>query len=116
MSTRNKLYLSPLVCISLKCLLFILGNTDIDFLRSHLPSSPPIASVLNAGLVSAGTEMTVACKIPLNLFLIKLILTIVNSNLTADQVEGSVQGAVDVFQHSSILTGSSLLRISIFYL
>ena len=110
MSTRNKLYLSPLVCINLKHLSFIVGNTDIDFLSSHLPSSPPIASVLNAGLVSAGIEMTVACKIPLNLFVIKLILTIVNSNLTADQIEGSVPGAVDVFQHSSsISTGSSLL-------
>ena len=110
MSTRNKLYLSPLVCFNLKCLSFIVGNTDIDVLGSHLPSPPPVASVLNAGLVSAGTEMTVVCKIPLNLFLIKLILTIVNSNLTADQVESSVQGAVDVFQHFfSILTGSSLL-------
>ena len=110
MSTRKKLYLSPLVCMNFECLSFIIGNSDIDFLSSQLPSSLPIASVLNAGLVSAGTEMTVACKIPLNLFVIKLILTIVNSNLTADQVEGSVQGAVDVSQHSSsILTGSSLL-------
>ena len=63
-----------------------------------------------------GTEMTVACKISLNMFAIKLILTFSNSNLTVDQVEGPVQGAVDFLQHSSpILTGSCLLQISIFY-
>jgi hypothetical protein len=60
--------------------------------------------------------MTVACEIPLNLFAIKLILTFINSNLTADQVEGYVHGAVDFLQpSSSILTGSCLLQISIFY-
>ena len=38
----------------------IIGNTDIDFLSPHLPTSPPVAS---AGLV--GNEMAVASKIPL---------------------------------------------------
>ena len=41
----------------------IIGNTDIDFLSPHLPTSPPGTSVLNAGLV--GNEMTVASEIPL---------------------------------------------------
>ena len=60
--------------------------------------------------------MTVACEIPLNLFAIKSIFTFINSNLTADIVEGSMQGAVDFLQHSfSVLTGSCLLQISIFY-
>ncbi|KIK05004.1 hypothetical protein K443DRAFT_675474, partial [Laccaria amethystina LaAM-08-1] len=54
-----------------------------DFLSSHLPTSPPIVPVLNVGLVSVGAKMTVAF----------------------DQVEGSVQGAVDFLQHPSpILT------------
>ncbi|KIJ98823.1 hypothetical protein K443DRAFT_680410 [Laccaria amethystina LaAM-08-1] len=54
-----------------------------DFLSSHLPTSPPIAPILNVGLVSVGTEMTVAF----------------------DHVEGSMQGAVDFLQHPSpILT------------
>jgi len=61
-----------------------------------------------------GTEMTVACEIPLKLFAIKMILTFINSNLTADQVEGPVQEA-DLLQHPPILTGSCLLQISIFY-
>ena len=65
--------------------------------------------------MSVGTEMTVACEITFKPSTMKLILTSINSNLTADQVEGSVQGAVDFLQHSSsILTGSSLLQISIF--
>ena len=63
-----------------------------------------------------GTEMTVACEIPLNLFAIKLILTFIDSNLSVDQVEGPVQGAVDFLQNPSpILTGSCLLQISILY-
>jgi hypothetical protein len=114
--SRNKFYLSPVVCINTKPLLFIISNTDIDFLSSHLPTSPPIAPVLNVGLVSVGTEMTIACEIPLNLFAIRLILTFINSNLSVDHVEGSMQGAVDFLQHPSpILTGSCLLQISIFY-
>jgi len=112
LSTRNKFYLSPLVCINPKPLSFIIGNTDIDFLSPHLPTSPPIAPV-NVGLVSVGTEMTVACEIPLNLY-IKLILTF--TNISVDQVEGPVQGAVDFLQHPfPSLTGSCLLQISIFY-
>ncbi|KIJ94775.1 hypothetical protein K443DRAFT_640771, partial [Laccaria amethystina LaAM-08-1] len=61
-----------------------------DFLSSHLPTSPPIAPVLNEGLA---TEMTVAFN----------------------QVEGPAQGAVDFLQHPSpILTDfpSSDLPIS----
>ena len=113
LSTHNKFYLSPLVCIDPKPLSFVLGNTDIDFLSSHLPTSPPVAPVLNLGL---GTEMTVASEIPLNLFSIRLMVTFINANLTVDQVEGPVQGAVHLLQHSSpILTGSCFLQISIFY-
>ena len=47
-------------------------------MTSCLPTSPPIAPVLNIGLVSVGTEMTVACEIPLNLFAMKLMLTFIN--------------------------------------
>ena len=66
--------------------------------------------------MAVGTEMTFACEIPLNLFAIKLILTFINPNLSVDQVEGPVEGAVDFLQHPSpILTGSCLLQISIFY-
>ena len=75
LNAHNKSYLSPLVCLNPKPLSFIIGNTDIDFLSSHLPTSPPIAPV--PGLVSVGTEMTVACEIPLNLFAISLILTFI---------------------------------------
>jgi len=115
-SACNKLYLSPLVCIKPKPLPFIIGNTDIDFLSSHLPTSPPIAPVLNVGLVLVDAEMTAACEIPLNQFVMKLMLTFLNSNLTADQVEGPVEGAVNFLQHPSpILTGSCLLQISIIY-
>ena len=57
-------YLLPLVCINPKPLSFIISNTDIDALSSHLPASPPIAPVLNVGLVSVGPETTVACEIP----------------------------------------------------
>ena len=106
LSTCNKFYLSPLVCISPKPRSFIVVNADIDSLSSHLSTSPPIAPVLNVAFVSAGTEMTVASEIPLNLFAIKLILTFINSNLTVDQVEGPVEGAVDILQYSSpILAG-----------
>ena len=116
LSTRNKFYLSLLVCINPKPLLFIIGNTDIDFLSSRLPTSPPIAPVLHVGLVSVGTEMTVACEIWLNLLAINLMLTFINSNLTADQVEDCVEGAINSLQHpASILTGSCLLQLSIFY-
>ena len=116
LSTCNKFYLSPLVCIYPKPLSFFIGNTDIDFLSSHLPTSPPIAPVLNVGLVSVGTEMTAACEIPCNLFAIKLILNFINSNLTVDQVEGPAEKPVDILQHPSpILTGLCLLKIFIFY-
>ena len=49
--------------------------TLIDFPSSHLPTSPPIAPILNVGLVSLDTEMADACEISLNLFAIKMILT-----------------------------------------
>ena len=112
----NKFYVSPLVCINPKPLSFIIGNTDIDFPNSHLPTSPAITPVLDVGLVLVSSKMAIACEIPLNLFAIKLTLTFINSDLTADEVEGSVQGAVDFLQHSSsILTGSCLLQISIIY-
>ena len=68
LSPCNECYLLPLVCINPKPLLFIIGNTDIDALSSYLPTSPPIAPVLNVGLMSARTEMTAASEIPLNLF------------------------------------------------
>jgi hypothetical protein len=116
LSARNKFYVSPLVCINPKPLSFVIGNTDIDSLSSHLPTSPPIAPIQNVRLVSVGTEMTIASEILLNLFVIKLILTFINSNIIDDQVEGSMHGAVGFLQHcSSILTGSCLLQISLFY-
>ena len=106
LSVCNKFYLFPLVCINPKPLSFIIGNTDIDFLGTHLPTPPPIAPGLNVDVVSVGTEMTVACEIPLNLPAIKLMLTFIDSNLTVDQVEGPVKGAVDFLQHPSpTLTG-----------
>ena len=115
LSAPSNIYLSPQVCINPKPPSFIIGITDIDVLSSDLPTSSPIAPVMNVGLVSVGTELTVACKISLNLFAINLILTFTNSNFTVDQVEGPVQGAVDFLQHPSpILTGSCLLQISIF--
>ena len=58
-----------------------------------------------------GVGMNVACEIPLNLFSIMLILTFINFNLTVGQVEGPVQGAVDISSH--IFTGSSLCQIYI---
>jgi len=62
-----------------------------------------------------GSEMTAACEIPLNLFAMNLMLTFINSNLTVDQVEGPVEGAVNFLQHASpILTGLCLCQISIF--
>ena len=83
---------------------------------SHLPTSPPIAPVLNVGLVSGGTEMTVACEIPLSLHAIELMLTFINYIIKVDRVELPVEGAVNFLQHPScILTGSCLLQISIFY-
>ena len=100
-------YLLPLVCINPKALSFIIGNTDIDAPSSHLPTSPPIAPVLN--VMSASTEMTAACEIPLSLFAIKLILTFINFNLSVDQVE---EGPDDFLQHTSpVLTGLYLLQI-----
>ena len=108
-------YLLPLVCINPKPLSFIIGNTDIDAPSSHLPTSPLIAPVLNVGPVSADTEMT-ACEIPLWQFALKLILIFINLNSTVNQVEGCVEGAIDSLQYSSsILTGSTLLQIFIFY-
>ena len=44
---------------------------------------------------------------------VMLMLTFSDSNFTVGQVEGLVQGVVDI--SSDILTGSSLLQISIFY-
>ena len=70
LTAHNKFYLSPVVCTHPKPLSFIVGNTDIDIMSTYLPTSPPIAPVLNIGLVSADTEMSVACEIPLNLFAI----------------------------------------------
>ena len=114
LTAHNKFYLSSLVCIHPKPLSCIVSNTDIDILSTYLPTSPPIAPVLN--IVSAGTEMTVACEISLNLFVINVILNFINSYLTVDQIEGPMQGAANFLQHPSpILTGSSLLQISMFY-
>ena len=116
LSAHNKFYLSPVVCINPKPLPFIISNTDIDIPSSYLPTSPPIAPVLNVGSVSADTEMTFACEIPLNLVAIILILSFINSYLTVDRIEGPVQGAVDSLPHPSlILAGSCLLQICIFY-
>ena len=63
LGARNKLLLSPLVCIDPNPLSFIISNTDLDFLSSHLPLSPPIAPVLNVDKLSGDTEVTVACEI-----------------------------------------------------
>ena len=82
LSFCNKFYLSPLVCTNPKPPSFIIGNTDIDFLSSDLPISPPIAPLLNLGLASVGTEMVVPCEITLSLFAIKSTLTFINSNLS----------------------------------
>ena len=70
LTARNKFYLPSLVRIYPKPLSFIVSNTDIDIPSTYLPTSPPIAPVLN--VVSAGTEMTVACEISLNLFAINV--------------------------------------------
>ena len=113
LSAQSRFYLSLLVCVNLRPLSFIIGNPDIDFRSSHLPTSAPIASVLNVGLDSVGVGMNVPCEIPLNLFAIMLMLTFIHLNFTVGQVEGTVQGAVDISSH--ILTGSCLLQISIFY-
>ena len=117
-STCNMFCLPPLVCINLRLLSFVMSDSDIDFLSSHLCNSPPITPIPKVGLVSGRTETetTVACEIPLNLFAMELTLSFIDSNPTVDQVEGLVQGAVDFLeQPSSILTGSCLLQISIFY-
>ena len=113
LTAHNKFYLSPVVCIHPKPLSFIIGNTDIDILSSHWSTSPPIAPVLKG---SAGTEMTVSCEISLDLFAINLILTLINSYITVNQIEVPVEGVVNVLLHPSpILTGSCLLQISTFY-
>ena len=102
-------YLLPVVCINPRPLSFIIGNTDIDAPSSHLPTSPLIDPVPNVALMSAGTETTAACEIPPNLFAIKLILVFIHSNLTVNLVEGPVEGAGDILQHSSpILTCSKI--------
>ena len=81
-----------------------------------MPTSPPIAPVLNVGSVLLDTETIFACEMPLNLFAIKLTLTFTNPNLAVDQVDDPVQGAVDFLeQPSPIWTGSCLLQIFIFY-
>ena len=113
LSAQSRFYLSLLVCVNLRGLSFIISNTDIDYPSSHLPTSAPIASVLNVCLDSVGVGMNVACEIPLNLFAIMLMLTLIHLNFTVGQVEGTVQGAVDI--SSYILAGSCLLQISIFY-
>ena len=113
LSAQSGFYLSPPVCVNLRPLSFIIGNTDIDFPSSHLPTPALIASVPNVSLDSVGARMDVACEILLNLFSIMLMLTFINSNLTVDWVEGPVQGVVDI--SSDIFTGSSLLQISMFY-
>ena len=114
LTARNKFYLSSLVRIHPKPLSFIVSNTDIDIPSTYLPTSPPIGPDLN--VVSAGTEMTVACEISLNFFAINVILTFIDSYLTVDQIEGPVHGAPNFLQNPSpILTGSSLLQISILY-
>ena len=113
LSPQSRFYPSPLVCVDLRPLSFIIGNTDIDFPSSDLLTSVPIASVRNVSLDSVSAGMTIACEIPLNLFAIMLMLTFIDSDLTVGKVEGSVQGAVDISSH--IFTGSSLLQISIFY-
>ena len=104
-------HLLPLVCINPKPLSLIIGNTDVDALSSHLPTSATIAPVLNEGLMSAGFELTATCEILLNIFDIKFILIFTHSNLTVNLNEGPVEGAVDILQQSSpTLTGSCLLR------
>ena len=73
----------------------------------NLPTSPSIAPVMNV----VDAEMTDACEMFLNLFAIKLILSFINCYISVDEVEGPVQGAVDILQHpSSIVTGSCLLK------
>ena len=100
----------------MKPLLLTIDTTDIDALSSHLPTLPAIAPVLNVDPVSADTEMT-ACEIPLWQFAIKLILIFINLNLTVNQVECCVEGAIDILQCSSpILTGSYLLQIFMSYI
>ena len=73
LSAQSRFYLSPLVCVNLRALPFIIGNTDIDLLSSHLPTYTPITSVLNVPLDSVAAGMNVACEIPLNLFAIMLM-------------------------------------------
>jgi hypothetical protein len=109
------LFLFPLVCIHPKPLLFITNDSDIGLLNSHPPTpiSPLFASVMDAGLMSVDTEMTVACKI--QPVCIKLTLSLINSDLAVDQAEGPLQEAVDCLQHSApILTGSCSLQIYMF--
>ncbi|KIK06278.1 hypothetical protein K443DRAFT_35320, partial [Laccaria amethystina LaAM-08-1] len=79
----------------------------IKFCPSYppIPTSPLIASVMDAGLMSVDTEMTVACKI--QPVCIKLTLSLINSDLAVDQAEGPLQETVNCLQHSApILTGS----------
>ena len=64
LSAQRRFYLSPLVCINLRRLSLIIGNADIDFPSSHLPTAAPIASVLNVDLDSVRAGMTVAREIP----------------------------------------------------
>jgi hypothetical protein len=88
----------------------IIDNSDVDFPSSHSPTSPLIDPVLNAGLISVDTKVTVACQLPFNLSAMKLMLTLINSDLAVDQAEGPLQEAVD----SSNLTGSCLVQIYVF--
>ena len=60
--------------------------------------------------MSVDTEMTVACEI--QPACLKLTLSLINSDLAADQAEGPLQEAVDYLQQSS--PGSSSLQIYLF--
>ena len=110
MSAHSKLFLSPVVCIHPEPLLFIINNPDIGLPSSYPSTSPLIASVMEAGLMSVDAEMTVACEI--QPACITLTSSLINSDLAVDQAEGPLQEAVDYLQQSS--PGSSSLQIYLF--
>ena len=107
LSAHSKLLLSPLVCIHPKPLLFIINDSDIGLLSSYPSTSPLIASVTDAGLMSVDTEMTVACEI--QPACIKLTLSLINSDLAVDQAKGPLQKAVPYLQQPA--PGLSSLQI-----
>ena len=109
MSAHSKLLLSPLVCIHPKPLLFIINDPDIGLPSSYPSTSPLIASVTDAELMSVDTEMTVACEI--QPACIKLTLSLINSDLAVDQAEGPLQ-PVNYLQQSA--PGSSSLQVYLF--